>query len=102
MAYTAYDESVLKSRNFLTDYANNKEQFVEVGKLVYRTLLTHGGNSPSQTDMERPLGIALQSANIFKAICGGKLHAPPMFYPTFAFALARYIIATAWSDIINP
>ena len=49
MPLTIYDESVLKGRNLLTDYVNNKQQFIQVGKLVYQNLLTHGGTPPNPT-----------------------------------------------------
>jgi hypothetical protein len=102
MPYTPYDYSVLSSRNFLTDYAQNKTRFVEAGKIVYQTLLTHGSTAPTPIDLERPFGVALQTTTIFKTICRAKPHAPQKFYPTFAFALSRYIITLDWTDVIKP
>jgi hypothetical protein len=84
------------------DYAKNKQQFVGVGKIVYQALLTHGGSAPGQIDMAQPLGVALQSAAVFKTVCAAKPHASPVFYPTFASALARYMIDKDWSDITTP
>jgi hypothetical protein len=99
---TATDLVTLSSRSFLTDYANNKQAFVGVGKIVYQALQTHGGSAPGQTNLEQPLGVALQSATVFKTVCHAKPHASQVFYPTYAFALARYMIDNDWSDITTP
>ena len=99
---TATDLITLNSRSFLTDYTNNKQQFVGVGKIVYQALQTHGGSAPAQTNLEQPLGVALQSATVFKTVCAAKPHANPVFYSTYAFALARYMIDNNWSDITAP
>jgi hypothetical protein len=80
----------------------NKQRFVGVGKIVYQALLTYGQSTPGQVDVEKPLGVALQSAAVFKVVCAAKRHANPVFYPTFASALARYIIDNDWSDITSP
>lgn len=99
---TAADMTTLSSRSFLTDYANNRTGFVEVGKIVYRALLTHGGSAPAAADMQDPVHVALQSTNIFRIVCAGKSHLNPMYYPTCALGLARYMLDNDWSDVSSP
>ena len=100
---TAADLLTLSSRSFLTDYTTNKNLFIAVGKIVYQTLLTFGGNpGPTPVDMEQPLEVALRSTSVFKTVCAAKLHANPVFYPIFARALARYMMDNDWGDIITP
>ena len=103
MAFTtATDLQTLKSRSFLTDYMKNRTKFIEVGKIVYQALLNHGGTVPAEADMERPLAVALQSTTLFNTLCAAKPHANPVFYPTFAYALARYILDDSWNEISTP
>ena len=102
MAFTTQDRLTLQTRSFLKDYGNNNSQFIEVGKIVYQTLLTYGGTAPVASDVERPLAIALQSTTLFKTLCAAKPHANPKFYPAFAEALARYMLYDAWHVIRTP
>lgn len=99
---TAADLVTLSSRSFLTDYTANKTEFVEVGKIVYQALSTHGGNAPVPVAMETPLAVALQCMTLFRALCTAKLHANPVHYPTFATALVRYMLDNDWSDVSSP
>lgn len=99
---TPTDLITLSSRNFLVDYAANRLDFVAAGKIVYQNLLTHGGIAPAPADVENPLGVFIQGLAVFNVICAAKQYLNPAFYPTFAFALARYIIDNEWNDITAP
>jgi hypothetical protein len=100
---TALDLATLSSLNWLIDYANNKTAFNAVGKVVYQVLMSHSGSAPTGPHMlEQPLMVALQVNNTFKAVCASKAHINPIMYPTFALALARYILDNEWTDITSP
>ncbi len=100
---TAQDLAILSSWNLLTDYMNNKANFVSVGKIVYQALTAHGGSPPSgPSDVEQPLTLALQVTSVFKRICLAKPHAAASLYSVFALSLARYILDNEWTAVTQP
>ena len=102
---SALDLATLNSWSWIRDYAKtrNKTAFIQLGKIVYQVLVNHGGSPPSgPSDVEQSLVAALRISNVFKILCGAKPHANPALYPTFASALARYILDSAWHVIIQP
>ena len=99
---TAVDLNTLRTRSFLTDYVANQAAFVEVGKIVYQALSDYEGSAPEAVYMKDSLAVALQCTTLFKTLCAAKLHANPIFYPTFAVALARYMLDNDWGNVISP
>ena len=102
---TAVDLANLHSWSWIRDYTRrrNKTAFIQVGKIVYQTLVSHGGSPPTGPNVvEQPLTTALRVSNVFKILCSTKAHANPALYPTFASLLAKYILDNEWHEIIRP
>ena len=99
---TAADLRTLSSHSFILAYQANSQKFIDLGKVVYQTLSTHGGHVPTQAAMEAPLALALQGATFFQKLCASRHFALPKFYLTYASALARYTLDNEWGVIIIP
>lgn len=100
---TSVDIAILKSWNLHRDYLNNKQTFIDVGRIVYQTLTKHSVAAPhGPHEMEDPLLYALIAYSPFKILCHSKRHASPTFHIAFARALARYMLDNEWSNIIAP
>ena len=97
---TALDLATLNHWQLLPRYTRNKTEFVAVGKIVYQALTAYGGPPSGPIDLEQSLALALQVSNVFKNACPN--HVPPILYPVFALALARYILDNEWIAVSHP
>jgi hypothetical protein len=101
---TSQDLAVLNGWDLLRAYKNNRAAFLSVGKLAYQGLVGVGMGlpPPGPREVEPLLTTALQTARFFKAICYSRKYASPSLHPTFALALARYMLDNEWADISSP
>jgi hypothetical protein len=100
---TALDLATLQSWSLITDYTGNQPALIEVAKSVYQALRTFNPGAPiNPIDLERPLGAALQVNAVFKGLCAAKRHAWPALHPSFASAMARYLIDYEWHRVTGP
>ena len=99
---TAQDITTLNSWGFRDSYNKNRNNFIDVVRIVYRTLTEHTGRPPNNPgDIVNILATSLQSSNIFLRMVSRSPYMSPILYPAIASAMARYILDDAWHTIIN-
>lgn len=97
---TKADEVNLQLRGLLLAYTKKKDQFDEIGRLVYRVLRHMGQPPAAPPDMEGPLSVALNGSKEYNdALAAYSAHTPPKMYEALAGCLARYMLEHHWSDL---
>jgi hypothetical protein len=102
---TAQDLLILHRWSWLRAYARNKQDFIEIGNIVFQAITATPGNPPpGPSDLEHALAVALQSTGIFKKLCVVRLrsYARSGLYPHFALGLARYMLDNDWAAVTQP
>jgi hypothetical protein len=102
---TTADLGLLTIWGWLRAYHRNRSEFIEIAKIVFRTMNAMSGNPPQlPIDVEPMLADALLCTTLFKKLCvvRRRSFADSRLYPDFALALSRYILDNDWAAIIQP
>jgi hypothetical protein len=94
---TSQDIDLLRRWSFISAYQKNKPALRAVCVMVFKNLTSIGVTPNGPSDMERPLTVALLGSAVFKSLCLSKMHANPILHPTFAVAMARYMLDNDWA-----